>query len=99
MVFQVPRIAVAATTFDGLLARPTVPGKTVFLLNVGKAAGATKSLFYTFGSGTPQRACPFKPFFEVGSCQLFVVYHCLFLSICHRTSYVANSGLTQSTRF
>ncbi len=27
-------------------------------------AGKTGDLFWTFGTGTPVRACPFKPFFE-----------------------------------
>ena len=61
---QVPRLALAATTFDGLLASPTVPTKTVILLQIAKAAGTAKSLFFTFGSGSPTRSCPFKPFFE-----------------------------------
>ncbi|KAK9811700.1 hypothetical protein WJX72_008597 [[Myrmecia] bisecta] len=60
----IPRIAVAPTTFGDLLAYPAIPNKTVFLLSNSSAAGATGSLWYTFGSGTPDRACAFKPFFE-----------------------------------
>nr|ARQ20721.1 lipid body protein [Lobosphaera incisa] len=61
---NIPRIAVASSTCGDLLAYPTVPNKTIFLLSLASAAGATKSLFYTFGSGTPERSCAFKPFFE-----------------------------------
>ncbi|KAK9827964.1 hypothetical protein WJX81_002557 [Elliptochloris bilobata] len=61
---SVPRIALDNSTFGGLLAYPAVPGKTVFLLNINKAAGKTGNLFYTFGTGDALRACPFKPFFE-----------------------------------
>ena len=44
---QVTRIAVKASTFDGLLSSPTTPGKIVVILNVGKAATKTKDLYFT----------------------------------------------------
>ena len=61
---QVPRIALEASTFDGLLAYPAVPARTVFLVGIAKAAGKTGNLFYTFGMGDANRSCAFKPFFE-----------------------------------
>ena len=63
-MLQVPRVAIGAGTFDGLLAYPATPGKTVFFMSVSKAADVTGNLFYTFGTGDHERACPFKPFFE-----------------------------------
>ncbi|HBB35215.1 MAG TPA: hypothetical protein DDZ80_13655 [Cyanobacteria bacterium UBA8803] len=60
---QVPRIAVQESTFDGLLSSPITPGKTVIILEVGKAATKTHNLYFTFGTGTPERACVFKDFF------------------------------------
>ena len=60
---QVPRIAIKSSTFDGLLSSPTTPGKTVLIFNVGKAAAKTRDLFFSFGSGSPDRACVFKDFF------------------------------------
>lgn len=60
----VPRVVTEASTFNGLLAYPAVPGKTVIMLMLGKAAEATGSLFYTFGTGDFTRSCAFKPFFE-----------------------------------
>ena len=60
--FQVPRIALAASKFGGLLSYPAKPGRTVFFLNISKAAGKERSLFWTFGTGVPERSCPFKPF-------------------------------------
>ena len=59
---QVPRVALAASSFGGLLSYPAKPGKTVFFLNISKAAGMERSLFWTFGTGVPERSCPFKPF-------------------------------------
>ena len=59
---QVPRVALAASKFGGLLSYPAKPGKTVFFLNISKAAGMERSLFWTFGTGVPERSCPFKPF-------------------------------------
>lgn len=61
-MMQVPRIALAASTFNGLLAYPAVPRKTMFLISISKAAGKTGSLYYTFGTGVPERSCAFKPF-------------------------------------
>ena len=54
---QVPRIALATSTFRGLLAYPAVPQKTIFLMSISKAAGKTGSLYYTFGTGVPERSC------------------------------------------
>ena len=54
---QVPRIALAASTFNSLLAYPAVPQKTMFLISINKAAGTTGSLYYTFGTGVPERSC------------------------------------------
>ena len=64
MNMQVPRIALGPSTFSGLLAKPAVPNTTIFFLGISESAGITKSLFYTFGTGVPERSCPFKPFFE-----------------------------------
>ena len=36
----------------------------MFLISISKAAGKEKSLFYTFGTGVPERSCAFKHFFE-----------------------------------
>ena len=62
MLFQVPRIALAASKFRDLLSYPATPGKTIFFLNISKAAGRERSLFWTFGTGVPERSCVFKPF-------------------------------------
>jgi hypothetical protein len=61
---QVPRVALSASTYKGLLTYPAVPKKTMFLISIAKAAGKAHTLFYTFGTGTPDRSCAFKPFFE-----------------------------------
>ena len=61
---QLPRVITAATTFGGLLAYPARPNATVVLLQIAKAAGATGDLWYTFGTGSEERGCPFRPFFE-----------------------------------
>ena len=60
---QVPRIAIRASTFDGLLSSPTEPGKTVIILKIAEAAAKTKDIWFTFGTGDPDRACVFKDFF------------------------------------
>jgi hypothetical protein len=60
---QVPRIAVRASRLGGLLRSPTTPGKTVVMLKVARAAAASGDLFYTFGTGRPERACVFMGFF------------------------------------
>ncbi len=60
---QVPRIAVKASTFDGLLSSPTTPGKTVLILQIAKAAAQTKDIWFTFSTGKSERACVFKDFF------------------------------------
>ena len=60
---QVPRIAIEATTFNGLLSKPTVPGQTVLIFKVAEAAAQTQDLLFTFGAGTPDRVCVFKDFF------------------------------------
>ena len=53
-----------ATTFDGLLAYPAVPAKTIFIVSNSKAAGKSGNILYTFGTGVPERSCAFRPFFE-----------------------------------
>ena len=60
---QAPRIAVKSSNFDGLLLFPTTPGKTVVLFQIGKAAAKTHDINFTFGTGSPERACVFKEFF------------------------------------
>ncbi|MEM7033475.1 MAG: hypothetical protein AAF629_28245 [Chloroflexota bacterium] len=60
---EVPRIAVKASTIDGLLRQPTTPGKTIFICKIGKAAAETGNLDFTFGTGEAERACVFKDFF------------------------------------
>ncbi len=60
---QAPRIAIKSTTFDGMLSSPTTPGKTVVLMQIGKAAAKTHDIFFTFGAGSSERACVFKDFF------------------------------------
>jgi hypothetical protein len=60
---QVARIAVRASTFDGLLSSPITPGKTVVILKVGEAAAKTQDLSFTFGTGSSERICVFKDFF------------------------------------
>ena len=60
---QVPRIATKASTFNGMLSYPTVPGETVFILQIAKAAAETKDIWFTFGTGTSERGCIFKEFF------------------------------------
>jgi hypothetical protein len=60
---QVPRIAVEASRFEGLLKRPIVPRKTVVMFKIAKAAAATQNLDFTFGTGGSERVCVFKEFF------------------------------------
>ncbi len=60
---KVPRIAVRASTIDGLLRKPTIPGLTIFILEIGNAARQTGSPSFTFGAGSENRACPFRHFF------------------------------------
>lgn len=60
---QVPRIAIKASTFDGLLSSPITPGKTVLILQIAKAAAQTKDIWFTFSTGKSERACVFKDFF------------------------------------
>lgn len=60
---QAPRLAVKASTFDGLLSSPTTPGKTVVILQIAKAAMATGDINFTFSTGSSERACVFKNFF------------------------------------
>lgn len=61
---QVPRVALAASTFKGLLTYPAVPNKTIFIISISKAAGKTHSMYFTFGTGVKERSCAFRPFFE-----------------------------------
>ena len=60
---QVPRIAVNSSNFDGLLSFPTTPGETVIIHKIAEAAAKTHNIFFTFGTGTSERACVFKDFF------------------------------------
>jgi len=60
---KVPRIATKSTRFDGLLLFPTVPGKTVLIFQIEKAAAKSNCILFTFGTGRDQRACVFKDFF------------------------------------
>lgn len=60
---QVTRIAVKASTFDGLLSSSTTPGKTVVIFKVGEAATKTSDLLFTFGTGKQERSCVFMDFF------------------------------------
>ena len=60
---EVPRIAVGASTFNGMLSYPTIPQETVVILQIAKAAAETKDLRFTFGTGTSERGCIFKDFF------------------------------------
>ena len=48
-----PRVALKASTFDGLLSYPSVPSKTVFIISIKAAAAKTGSLDYTFGALLP----------------------------------------------
>ena len=60
---QVPRIAVRDSTLGGLLTSPARAGVTVVILKVGQAARRTGDLLFTFGTGSPERACVFQEFF------------------------------------
>jgi hypothetical protein len=60
---QVPRIAIRPSLLGGLLRSPAAPGKTVVILKVANAAAASGDLFYTFGTGRPERSCVFMGFF------------------------------------
>jgi len=60
---EVPRIATKSTRFDGLLLFPTVPGKTMLILQIEKAAAKSNDILFTFGTGRNERACVFKDFF------------------------------------
>lgn len=60
---EVPRIAIKASTFNGMLSYPTIAGQTILVLNIAKAAAETKDLRFTFGTGTSERSCVFKEFF------------------------------------
>jgi hypothetical protein len=52
-----------SSTLGGLLWLPTSPGKTVVILKVARAAATSHDLYFTFGTGKPERACVFMPFF------------------------------------
>jgi hypothetical protein len=60
---QVPRIAIRSSTLDGLLWFSMSPGKTVVILKVAKAAAKSHDLYFTFGTGKPERSCVFMSFF------------------------------------
>ncbi|CAM9396375.1 unnamed protein product [Discosporangium mesarthrocarpum] len=58
------RIAVEDTTVDGLLDRPAIANRTVFILDIRNASAATKDPLFTFGAGVDQRQCMFKLVFQ-----------------------------------
>jgi hypothetical protein len=60
---QVPRIAIRSSTLGGLLRSPARPGRTVFILRVARAAARSHDLYFTFGTGKPERSCVFMHFF------------------------------------
>lgn len=60
---QVLRIAIKESTFDGLLASPIAPQKTMLILKIGEAAAKTQDISFTFGTGREERACVFQEFF------------------------------------
>jgi hypothetical protein len=60
---QVPRIAVKASKLSSLLWFSTRPGKTVIIFKVAKAAASSHDLFFTFGTGKPERSCVFMHLF------------------------------------
>jgi hypothetical protein len=60
---QVPRIATRASRLGGLLWFSTKPGKTVVILKVAKAAARSHDLYFTFGTGKPERSCVFMRMF------------------------------------
>jgi hypothetical protein len=60
---QVPRIAITSSKLAGLLWFPTTPRKTVVILKVAKAAAKSHDLYFTFGTGKPERSCVFMNFF------------------------------------
>lgn len=59
-----PRIAREASTFNGLLRYDAVPGRTIFNLAISNGAKEKGSLYYTFGTGTEERACAFLPYWK-----------------------------------
>eukprot|EP00884_Botryococcus_braunii_P007946 jgi/Botrbrau1/17152/Bobra.0157s0046.1 len=59
-----PRIAVKASTYGDLLRYNAVPGKTIFILQVPKAATETSDILFAFGCGDEHRACAFLPYFK-----------------------------------
>jgi hypothetical protein len=61
---QVPRIVTTKTTFGGLLAYAARPSGTVVLLELAKAAGKSGNIWFTFGTGSAARGCPFFGFFQ-----------------------------------
>ncbi|BBN09873.1 hypothetical protein MPTK1_4g23420 [Marchantia polymorpha subsp. ruderalis] len=60
---QVPRVVMRETNLNGLLRYPGRPSSTIVMLSISSAAEQANSLFFTFGTGTEWRACPFKDFF------------------------------------
>ncbi|MBR8839176.1 MAG: hypothetical protein DSM106950_35550 [Stigonema ocellatum SAG 48.90 = DSM 106950] len=63
LTLQAPRIVVNSSKLGGLLLFPTTRGKTVVIHKIAKAAAKTKNIYFTFGTGSSERACVFKDFF------------------------------------
>ncbi|KAI9131315.1 hypothetical protein [Acaryochloris sp. CCMEE 5410] len=63
ITLQAPRIAIRDSDLGGLLKSKTKPGWTVVIFQIAKAAQKTSDLYFTFGTGTSERACSFMNFF------------------------------------
>lgn len=63
ITLQAPRIAVRDSNLGGILSSKTRSGWTVFIFQIAKAAQKTSDLYFTFGTGTSERACSFMDFF------------------------------------
>ena len=59
-----PRVFLQKSTLNGILSYPSVPDKTVVLLNNAKGAEQTNDMFYTLGGGNGNRVCAFKDYFQ-----------------------------------
>jgi hypothetical protein len=60
---KVPRIATRSSRLNGMLRIPTTAGRTIFVLQISKAAAKTNDPLFTFGAGSQERECLFKGFF------------------------------------
>ncbi|WP_299408419.1 hypothetical protein [Acaryochloris sp. IP29b_bin.148] len=63
ITLQAPRIAIRASNLGGLIRSRTQPGWTVVIYPIVKAAQQTGDLYFTFGTGTLDRACSLMRFF------------------------------------